>query len=1089
MRRDDFNSYIQGSNYTGLFVELGWNYVHSSDRINPIEIDETAYEIVPVADKQGFKALICHTAELPQHSVRRKIDFQLRKYFHYYVLIFIKDHSEHQMWVVPVKRVEKRDLVIVEYQSADRTDFLFSKVADFRFGLEEDVTIVDVTRRVHGAFELNSERVTKDFYVGFRKQHSSFVKFIEGINVDGDRQWYASVMLNRLMFCYFIQKKGFLDFDVNYLRNKLQWTKEQQGENKFFGTFYKGFLLRLFHGGLNDPKHSQEFETKYGRIPYLNGGLFDLHQLEQDYSQIDIPDQAFEDLFDFFDNWRWHLDTRIEASGRDINPDVLGYIFEQYINDRAQMGAYYTKEDITEYISKNCILPFLMDEVSKSPSKKHFTPGGMVWETLRNTGDTYIYDAVKKGTEIKEIPEEIAVGLDTSKPDLLERRKEWNRPTPGAYALPTEIWRETIERRKRYHELLVKIRNGEITQINDFITYNLDIRQFVEDLLARADDHLFILHFYKALQNVTILDPTCGSGAFLFAALNILEPLYEICIIRMQEFNASNNLLFKEQLAEIEQKYRSNIQYFIYKSIILRNLYGVDIMHEATEIARLRLFLKMVAVVDVNPRVDNLGLDPLPDIDFNIRCGNTLIGYATQAELEKDLVEGDMFANMEFREKIEEEMQKVAMAYQTFKEIQLTQHDNMESFKHAKTELSSRLAKLNDTLNKRLYASSATETALKYEDWLSSHQPFHWLAEFYEIIHGKGGFDVIIGNPPYVGYTRKNKKTKIAVCQIYKVNNYLTLPTSNLYAFTIERCKYLMHLNSRLGVIIPISAFSNNSMKELQTFMKKEFKLQYISTFHQRPAQLFEGVLQRLCIIIGAKSNPVCSIFTSPVYRWKSETRYLLFSNISYIAIPQADQNHILKIGSIIESSIYYKFREHSNISNYLGAHKENLIHYRTAGGGYWVTFLNEEFDSDSVSNKFASFRYPFNSKVFSSALNSNLFWWYYSINFDLFNFKDYMIFGFKMNYPEKHIENKLLKVSEIMESELRNNAEYYVINSKTKGANETVTYRKDLTKSIMNEIDKVLAKHYGFTEEELDFIINYDIKYRMGSELNAGEE
>ena len=156
------------------------------------------------------------------------------------------------------------------------------------------------------------------------------------INVDGDRQWYASVMLNRLMFCYFIQKKGFLDFDVNYLRNKLEWTKEQQGENKFFGTFYKGFLMRLFHGGLNDPKHSQEFETKYGRIPYLNGGLFDLHQLEQDYSQIDIPDQAFEDLFDFFDNWRWHLDTRIEASGRDINPDVLGYIFEQYINDRAK---------------------------------------------------------------------------------------------------------------------------------------------------------------------------------------------------------------------------------------------------------------------------------------------------------------------------------------------------------------------------------------------------------------------------------------------------------------------------------------------------------------------------------------------------------------------------------------------------------------------------------------------------------------------------------------------------------------------------------------------------------------------------------
>ena len=87
---------------------------------------------------------------------------------------------------------------------------------------------------------------------------------------------------------------------------------------------------------------------------------------------------------------------------------------------------------------------------------------------------------------------------------------------------------------------------------------------------------------------------------------------------------------FKTQLAKISDKYRSNIQYFIFKSIILRNLYGVDIMVEATEIAKLRLFLKMVAVVDVDRRQPNLGLDPLPDIDFNIRCGNTLVGYANE---------------------------------------------------------------------------------------------------------------------------------------------------------------------------------------------------------------------------------------------------------------------------------------------------------------------------------------------------------------------------------------------------------------------------------------------------------------------------
>ncbi len=1089
MRRDDFNSYIQESNYTGLFVELGWNYVHSSDRINPIEIDETVYEIVPVADKQGFKALICHTAELPQHSVRRKIDFQLRKYFHYYVLIFIKDHSEHQMWMVPVKRVEKRDLVIVEYQSADRADFLFSKVADFRFGLEEDVTIVDVTRRVHGAFELNSERVTKDFYVGFRKQHTSFVKFIEGINVDGDRQWYASVMLNRLMFCYFIQKKGFLDFDVNYLRNKLEWTKEQQGENKFFGTFYKGFLLRLFHGGLNDPKHSQEFETKYGRIPYLNGGLFDLHQLEQDYSQIDIPDQAFEDLFDFFDNWRWHLDTRIEASGRDINPDVLGYIFEQYINDRAQMGAYYTKEDITEYISKNCILPFLMDEVSKSPSKKHFTPGGMVWETLRNSGDTYIYDAVKKGTEIKEIPEEIAVGLDTSKPDLLERRKEWNRPTPEAYALPTEIWRETIERRKRYHELLAKIRNGEITQINDFITYNLDIRQFVEDLLARADDHLFILHFYKALQNVTILDPTCGSGAFLFAALNILEPLYEICIIRMQDFNATNNLLFKEQLAEIEQKYRSNIQYFIYKSIILRNLYGVDIMHEATEIARLRLFLKMVAVVDVNPRAENLGLDPLPDIDFNIRCGNTLIGYATQAELEKDLVEGDMFANMEFREKIEEEMQKVAMAYQVFKEIQLTQHDNMESFKHAKTELNSRLAKLNDTLNKRLYASTATETVLKYEDWLSSHQPFHWLAEFYEIIHGKSGFDVIIGNPPYVEYSKVKK--------IYRIDHYQTIQSGNIFAQFIERARVISHNNTQIGWIVPISSVCTDRTSSLQKFYRNEYN-SIISSFDVFPARIFEGPAQRVAILFFQYNKNNKSFYVSKYYRWFQQERPCLVKNISFIN--NLNFNNIgwtARINKSIEINILNKLAPQAKLETYFTKKSTSPIFVHRIINNFikaidFKPYFKRQDGTITHSDDFKLLHTSLDNKhIIISLLNSNLFYWYWRIHGDGFHcgFKDINKFSCSIHTMNNNIKNELIDISLRLNENFNINSEIRVRNQKKTGRVELQTFFIGKSKPIIDEIDKVLAKHYGFTEEELDFIINYDIKYRMGSELNAEEE
>ena len=661
MNKRTFNQYVAESNFREMFIrEMGWNNPKGQTSFD-ITIEETVFDFLQIADRNGFQVLTCQVENTPTSSTCKKIDTRLRRSANDYICIYYIPDTEHHLWVVPVKKVEKRDLVLVEYETAEKAGFLFEKMESLCFDLDEVTTIMDVKERVQSGFIINSERITRDFYNGFRREHTNFAKYITGIDDEitdlkqnRNKQWYTSVMLNRLMFCYFIQKKGFLDLNINYLKDKLNWVKREKGEDRFFDSFYRGFLVSLFHDGLNSPRHQQDFVQKYGRIPYLNGGMFGIHELEDKYPTLDIADEAFESLFAFFDQWHWHLDDRLTASGKDINPDVLGYIFEQYINDRAQMGAYYTKEDITEYIGRNTILPYLMDATFKTLKSSNLKTIKTVWQFLRESGDTYIFDAVKKGKDEK-IPEKIAIGIDTTKPNLLERRSHWNERTPEALALPTEIWRETIERLQRYNSIKEKIENGEIAEINDFITYNLDIRQFVQDLLAQTDDHLFVKHFYSQLQKVTILDPTCGSGAFLFAALNILEPLYEVCIDRMQSWNADNPNLFKEELGELNGRYRSNIRYFIYKNIILRNLYGVDIMVEATEIAKLRLFLKMVAVVDVDRRDANLGLDPLPDIDFNIRCGNTLVGYATSADLEKDLIEGDMFANAEFKDKVHTE--------------------------------------------------------------------------------------------------------------------------------------------------------------------------------------------------------------------------------------------------------------------------------------------------------------------------------------------------------------------------------------------------------------------------------------------------
>ncbi|MDD2951545.1 MAG: Eco57I restriction-modification methylase domain-containing protein [Parabacteroides sp.] len=1107
MRKNLFLDYIHEADFKGLFIsEMGWNNYRGQAMLPLITIEDVEYQFYTIAERSGFQILQCEVDTMPTPAICKRIDTKLRRSANDYLAIYILKNTEHHLWVAPVRQMEKRDLVSIEYETPDKADFIYSKIDDLSFGNSEVTTIIDVKERIQGTFAINSEKVTKDFYAGFKKEHDAFAKFITGIDdqitdlkKNRNKQWYTSVMLNRLMFCYFIQKKGFLDGNVNYLRDKLNWCKQQQGEDQFFRSFYLQFLIHLFQDGLNDPTHSGEFEKVYGRIPYLNGGMFDKHQLEHDYQDIDISDEAFERLFDFFDKWRWHLDTRIEATGKDINPDVLGYIFEQYINDRAQMGAYYTKEDITEYIGRNCILPFLFNKVQHATREMEqvFTTSGEVWTLLKNSGDRYIYDAVKHGYSddwAAKIPEDISVGIDTTQPNLLERRKEWNRPTPEPWALPTEIWRESIERLQRCGNILGKIEHGEITQINDFITYNLDIRSFATDVIGRTANPHLVRHFYKALQEVTILDPTCGSGAFLFAAMNILEPLYEVCIDRMQDFHAQNANLFKDELDEIEHKYRSNIQYFIYKSIILRNLYGVDIMTEATEIAKLRLFLKMVAVVEANRRLPNLGLDPLPDIDFNIRCGNTLVGYASEDEVVNGAAYVDIFTAQEFREKVELELEKVSMAYNHFRTQQLADADDRVAFKAAKNDLSLRLNTLTDMLDHQLFSASGKPD---FDEWKASHQPFHWIAEYYQIIHGNGGFDVIIGNPPYVEYNKKEKATGKAVSDIYKLDGYKTLSCGNLYAYCIERSKKLINCNAGFGMIVPISLICTKRMQVVQSILIESGILWY-SNYAERPSKLFTGAEVLLTIFIN-HSKSLSQLYSTKFTKWTAIQRPILFQSIAYSGAKLMRNYIIPKYTTEIENLIAHKMTINKSIGNDFSNIKTNpKLYYRIGGGRYWKIFttfqpifiLNGEKSVSSREN-YLFFDKENERDIAVAVLSSSLFYWFFimTTNCRDLNPSDLELFPFNLSQFSKDNGNVLESCCSLLMNDYNKfSLQKDKISTKTGNVRYQEFYPR-YSKPIIDDIDKVLAKHYGFTEEELDFIINYDIKYRMGGELNNEEE
>ena len=263
------------------------------------------------------------------------------------------------------------------------------------------------------------ERVTKRFYERFKQEHAAFLKFVKGITETADREWYASVMLNRLMFVYFIQRKGFLDGDRDYLRNRLNRMRERSmaGQVLFVLSLFPASPLSRRLG--RSASAVRTLEKLLGRIPYLNGGLFDIHELEQPdrYGKsIEIPDTAFETRVRLFRSYQWHLDERPLRDDNEINPDVLGYIFEKYINQK-QMGAYYTKEDITEYIGKNTVIPFLFDAARAKCKIAFENPNGPnVWDLLRSDPDRYIYPAVRHGITWRYEPTHVQQGEPLERP-------------------------------------------------------------------------------------------------------------------------------------------------------------------------------------------------------------------------------------------------------------------------------------------------------------------------------------------------------------------------------------------------------------------------------------------------------------------------------------------------------------------------------------------------------------------------------------------------------------------------------------------------------------------------------------------------
>jgi hypothetical protein len=1101
-----------------LFIEeLGWDrHVATLE----ISVGTHTHTLTAIAQKRGMVAFLCPASavgRMVDHATRRSIDRLVSKSHFEHLIVFIDTGKTTQIWQW-VKREPSRPAASREHvwHKSQPGDALVQKLDRIAFALEEEEAIggiSDVVGRVRAGFDL--EHVTKRFYERFKAEHDTFAVFLKGIPDDDMHRWYVSVMLNRLMFIYFVQKKGFLAGDQDYLRNKLSEVR-QAGKDRF----YAQFLCPLFFEGFaaREQDRPAAVNQLLGSVPYLNGGLFMRHQVEELHGhRIQIADAAFEKVFAFFDAYHWHLDERPLRRDDEINPDVLGYIFEKYINQK-QMGAYYTKEDITEYISKNVVIPFLFD-AAKADCPIAFKPESFLWRLLREDPDRYIYGKDKHGhnTALKKGVIDDAGAIIPLPPDIeagiadVAKRTGWNRPADAIYALPTETWREHVARRQRCLDLRRKLIAGEVHEINELITLNLDIRQFAQDVIDNAEGLELLRAFYEAIVKVTVLDPTCGSGAFLFAALGILEPLYEACIDRMDGFlspSPGETALGGRQGSSVRETYLAghgqtvaavkfadfrairdridkhpNERYFILKSIIVNNLFGVDIMEEAVEICKLRLFLKLVAQVQ---RVDQI--EPLPDIDFNIRAGNTLVGYTTFDEVKKACDYGQLdFEGAAVG--IAAKAQAVEQQFANFRERQLAAGRETSSAltRSIKQAILTPLNELRAELDQQLANHSDIKGAKGFAEWRKSHQPFHWFIEFYGIMK-EGGFDVVIGNPPWAEYAK--------VKNHYQVRGYSTEKCGNLHGICTERSLRLRNRLGRLSFIVQLPLVSSSRMAPVREALRLKSSTLHVIPFDDRPGKLFEGLQHCRSVIFFAgpeEARDQVAVFTTRYQRWPTETRQHLFNGISFTRI-QSSSLFPSMFPKFESSSFDTLFRRiHSGGGSTIGAvatsrKTEHFIFYQEATQ-YWVKatvglpfYAKNGEVGPPAHGRYLYFADETRAHAMCAILNSSLFYAYFIAYSDCFHLSDTLACAFPVaevlisNRPLADANRRLLK-------ELVENSERKVI--RTSDGNEIcyAEYFVSKSKPSLDVIDQIIARSFGFDETETDAIVNFDVKYRMGVE------
>jgi len=868
-------------------------------------------------------------------------------------------------------------------------------------------------------------------------------------------------LITRIIFIWFLKQKNLINnsfFDETYLNTIIKDFKKGNNyynailQNLFFATLNQHIKNRAFIDEGDFETNKKQYGVKtlfrykdrfkipesevlklFSDIPFVNGGLFEC--LDQEYEKKE-DGKSFVIYIDGFSR-----NPRKQA----IIPDKLFFDEQISYQDLSRFGLN-SKSSIRGLINILSSYNFTIDENTPQDLEVALDPEllGKVFENLLASYNPETSTSARKATGSYYTPREIVdyMALETIVMYLNQRTN-----------ISDKVLRELFSYND-LNDLEVKLTSDEVKLLID------------------------------AINQMKVLDPACGSGAFPMGILHKLvylleridpdntyfkEIQYNIAIKEAEDaFQQNDKEKRKSKLEEINDIFDERINYPDYarKLFLIENcIYGVDIQPIAVQITKLRFFISLLIDQKTSKdRDNNFGIRALPNLETRFISANTLIG------LEKP-ENNDVFL-LENIEDLENELKNLRNSYFEAK----TREDKLSK----QTEDKDLREKIEAKLIELGYNDMESHKIASFDPYdLNAHASWFDPEWMFGV---KEGFDIVIGNPPYGIEFSENEKE-------YFKKQYLctkTIPgkqkgSLDSFSLFIEKGFNILKRNGNLIYIVPISVTSSDSMTALHNLLEKNCKLIKISSFAVRPQPIFQNAVINTSILFFIKTlTPVEQILCTKMYRkGKGFDLKTLLENLQFIDV----KNYKLygrypKISMPIETNILDKLFSIKTKIKDLVRENGKPIYYRFAGGRYFKVIT--PYETGSSAEKIVYFDKLIANSI-GVILSTNLFFWYYQIFSDNLNLKYHEIESFPI--PINELSEERIKVLETLYDDYLKDIEKNAkIRTTEKYANIDTfkEYKIGKSKKYIDAIDDFIGSLYGLNEEEIKFIKNYEIEFRL---------